>query len=94
VLTYNMTRLQSLPVDGPVCVTLNHSDRIDPKSILGRWTYHHPQFSLAGLAAQARRTEISGVRRTSYAGAYWFNGFHEDGVRSALEACRAFGVSL
>jgi predicted NAD/FAD-binding protein len=94
VLTYNMTRLQSLPIDEPLCVTLNRTATIDPKSILRSMTYHHPSFSLAGIAAQHRREEISGVNRTSYAGAYWFNGFHEDGVRSALEACKPFGAAL
>jgi predicted NAD/FAD-binding protein len=30
--------------------------------------------------------------RTSFCGAYWGNGFHEDGVNSALAVCRRFGV--
>ncbi len=42
-------------------------------------------------AARRRRDEISGRNRTSYVGAYWHNGFHEDGVRSAVEACRPLG---
>jgi uncharacterized protein len=94
VLTYDMTRLQSLPLPGPLCVTLNNTAAIDASAILRRFTYHHPQYSLEGVQAQAHREEISGVNRTSYAGAYWFNGFHEDGVRSALEACKPFGVGL
>ena len=40
----------------------------------------------AGLRAQARVQEISGMRRTHYCGAYWRWGFHEDGVASAHEA--------
>ena len=50
----------------------------------------HPVYTLAGAAAQARHAEISGKNRTGYAGAYWRNGFHEDGVVSALEAFQAF----
>jgi predicted NAD/FAD-binding protein len=50
----------------------------------------HPIYTLAGAAAQARHAEISGVNRTGFAGAYWRNGFHEDGVVSALEALKHF----
>ena len=54
----------------------------------------HPLFSLAGIAAQQRWDEINGVLDTWYCGAYWRNGFHEDGVNSALAVGRAFGESL
>ena len=50
-------------------------------------SYDHPVYTAAGVAAQARHAEISGVRRTHYCGAYWGWGFHEDGVVSALRAC-------
>jgi predicted NAD/FAD-binding protein len=87
-VTYNMNILQSL--DGPetFCVTLNRSEAIDPARILYRTTYHHPVFTAAGVKAQARRAEISGVNRTWYCGAYWSYGFHEDGVNSGLAAAR------
>jgi predicted NAD/FAD-binding protein len=87
-VTYNMNILQGL--DGPetFCVTLNRSEAIDPARILYRTTYHHPVFTAAGVKAQARRAEISGVNRTWYCGAYWSYGFHEDGVNSGLAAAR------
>jgi len=87
-VTYNMNILQGL--DGPetFCVTLNRSETIDPARILYRTTYHHPVFTAAGVKAQARRAEISGVNRTWYCGAYWSYGFHEDGVNSGLAAAR------
>ena len=44
----------------------------------------------AGVAAQRRHGEISGVNRTHYCGAWWRYGFHEDGVVSALDALRRF----
>ena len=53
--------------------------------------YHHPVYTPAGLAAQRRWDEVSGVRRTHYCGAYWGYGFHEDGVWSALRVCARFG---
>ena len=73
------------PGDTPIIVTLNAGDQIDPQQILRRIDYAHPVYTQATVAAQARWAEISGVEhRTWYCGAYWFNGFHEDGVRSAL----------
>ena len=69
-------------------MTLNRSAAIDPAKILYRTVYHHPVFTEAGVLAQARRNEISGVNRTWYCGAYWSYGFHEDGVNSGLAAGR------
>jgi predicted NAD/FAD-binding protein len=82
-LTYDMNILQSLPAGRPLLVTLNRTAAIDPAKILKRMTYHHPIYTPAAIAAQQRRGEISGVRRTYYCGAYWRYGFHEDGVASA-----------
>ncbi len=91
-VTYDMNRLQGLDAPVTFCVTLNESERIDPSKILRRIKYHHPIFTRRALGAQARHAEISGVqRRTHYAGAYWFNGFHEDGVRSALRVAGQLG---
>lgn len=89
VVTYHMNRLQGLTAPRELCVTLNHTEAIDPASILTRITYHHPVFSPAAIAAQQRHGEINGSRRTFYCGAYWGFGFHEDGVNSALTASRA-----
>ena len=49
---------------------------------------------LMGVSAQKRKREISGQNNTYYCGAYWHNGFHEDGVVSALDVCSQFGESL
>ncbi|MCH1929011.1 FAD-dependent oxidoreductase [Shewanella sp. A25] len=94
-VTYNMNILQRLPEDAPTfCVTLNQTALIDESKIIRRFNYAHPVFNEKSLAAQARREEISGHNRTHFAGAYWHNGFHEDGVRSALDVCAHFGVTL
>ena len=90
-VTYNMNILQRLESDTTFCVTLNDSDSIAPNKVLGRFTYAHPQFTLDGYAAQQRHADISGVNRTHFCGAYWRNGFHEDGVWSALRVARALG---
>lgn len=94
-VTYYMNRLQNFhhcPVD--FCVTLNKSADIDDSKVIRRFTYDHPVFTLEGMKAQRRHADISGRNRTHYCGAYWFNGFHEDGVVSALRVTDALGVSL
>ncbi len=91
VLTYNMNILQGIEAPETFCVTLNDSASINPHKILGRFTYDHPVFSLEGMAAQERWAEINGVQNTWYCGAYWRNGFHEDGVVSAQRVANAIG---
>jgi predicted NAD/FAD-binding protein len=92
VLTYNMNILQSITAPETFCVTLNNDAAIDPEKILRRFNYAHPVFTLASADAQQRWSEINGVNRTWFCGAYWRNGFHEDGVVSATRVCAALGV--
>lgn len=94
VLTYWMNLLQTITAPVDFCVTLNSPEAIDPKAVIRRLVYHHPVYSAAAFEMQKRRDEISGVNRTSYCGAYWSWGFHEDGVKSALAVCRQFGKGL
>ena len=94
LVTYCMNILQGIASDQPFLVSLNARHKIDPEKIIGEYNYTHPVYSVAGMEAQSRRNEISGVGRIHYCGAYWYNGFHEDGVRSALDIGEKFGVSL
>ena len=89
VVTYNMNILQGITAPETFCVTLNNSEAINPVKVLGRFSYDHPVFSIAGIAAQQRWDEINGRLNTWYCGAYWHNGFHEDGVVSALRVANA-----
>ena len=93
-VTYDMNILQGIESDTTFCVSLNQSAGINPDKVLARFTYAHPQFSLGAVAAQNRWAELDGVRHTHYCGAYWANGFHEDGVVSALRVAAAFGETL
>jgi predicted NAD/FAD-binding protein len=93
-VTYHMNRLQSLDADREICVTLNRSEQIRREHVIASFVYDHPVFTRAGEAAQRRWAEIDGADRTSYCGAYWGWGFHEDGVRSALCACARLGGAL
>ena len=77
-----MNRLQTLEASSEFCVTLNHTDAIDPDKVIRTIPYAHPVYTAQGQAAQQRHHEISGQNRTHYCGAYWGWGFHEDGVKS------------
>jgi predicted NAD/FAD-binding protein len=92
-LTYNMNILQRLDSRHTWCVTLNRGDAIDPRRVVRRIVYHHPLFTPAGVAAQARQRELN-VARTYFCGAYWRYGFHEDGVQSACDALAHFAENL
>jgi predicted NAD/FAD-binding protein len=94
-VTYYMNHLQRLRADRDFCVTLNRTEAIDPAKIIRKISYSHPVFTPAGVAVQSEHPSISGMaNRTHYCGAYWGWGFHEDGVVSALRACKPFGVTL
>ena len=88
-LTYNMNILQGLDAPRPFLVTLNRGDAIDPARVIARMGYEHPLFTPAAVAAQARQAELN-RGATFYCGAYWRNGFHEDGVASAMAALQHF----
>ncbi|MFH0342924.1 MAG: NAD(P)/FAD-dependent oxidoreductase [Chromatiales bacterium] len=91
-VSYCLNLLQGIQSPEPFVVTLNRTGAIDPDKVLRRMRYHHPAYTHASVAAQARKAEIQGMRRTWFAGAYWGWGFHEDGIRSAVDVARALGV--
>lgn len=93
VVTYNMNILQGINAPETFCVTLNNTAAINPHKIIGQFQYDHPVFSLEGMAAQQRWSEINGVSDTWFCGAYWHSGFHEDGVVSALRVANSIGAS-
>jgi len=95
MVTYHMNKLQNFD-DAPddFMVTLNRTAEIAPGKIIEKYDYAHPVFTMDGIRAQQRHHEISDINRTHYCGAYWFNGFHEDGVNSALRVAEAFGIKL
>lgn len=81
-LTYNMNILQRLHTRHTYLVTLNQD--VDEEHVLQTFTYNHPVFTQGAMRSQQRWQEISGKNRSHFCGAYWFNGFHEDGVKSGF----------
>ncbi|NGP54241.1 FAD-dependent oxidoreductase [Thioalkalivibrio sp. XN8] len=88
-VTYHMNILQSLPARTQFLVTLNPTMDIDPAQVIREIDYQHPVYTPEGVAAQQRRSELMGVNRSFYCGAWWSYGFHEDGVKSGLVAAAA-----
>ncbi|MFD4230739.1 NAD(P)/FAD-dependent oxidoreductase [Streptomyces sp. NPDC058545] len=91
-VSYDMNRLQRLPVGEPHIVTLNADGRVDESTVLARMVYEHPVFTPRSVAAQRELPSLA-TSVTAFAGAYHGWGFHEDGCRSGAEAARALGVS-
>jgi predicted NAD/FAD-binding protein len=93
-VTYNMNLLQGLETDKTYCVSLNQTGNIDSARIIRKFNYHHPLFQPGRQLAQSRHAQLIRHKGLSFCGAYWGYGFHEDGVRSALAVCAAFGQDL
>lgn len=88
-VTYNMNILQGIKAPHTFCVSLNPTQPIDPAKVLRRFEYHHPQFGPDCLHAQQQRLLLNGSNRSWFCGAWSYNGFHEDGIRSALDVIAA-----
>ena len=87
-LHYLINRLQPLPWQQPVLVSLNPARDIDPAKILGEFDYAHPVFDQAAVEAQAQMPLFQGQQNRYYAGAWMGYGFHEDGLKAGLAAAR------
>jgi predicted NAD/FAD-binding protein len=88
-LHYLLNRLQRIPFEQPVVVSLNPLQAIDPATIVGEYDYAHPVFDLGAIEAQKRLPLLQGQKHTWYAGAWTGYGFHEDGLKSGLQVGRA-----
>jgi predicted NAD/FAD-binding protein len=92
-VTYNMNMLQSLESERTFCVTLNDNGRIHPENVIQTFRYSHPIFGINRKRMQLRHHELIGHKQTSFCGAYWGNGFHEDGVKSGLAVAETLSGS-
>lgn len=88
-VTYWMNRLQNIPENDPLFVSLNPVRAVREDRIYDEVTFRHPVFDQAALRAQDRLAAIQGRNRTWFAGAYLRHGFHEDGFASAVRVTNA-----
>ncbi len=91
-VTYWMNRLQNLPDDDPLFVTLNPATPLPEERVYDETEFRHPVFDAGAIGAQEGITAIQGENRTWFAGAWLRNGFHEDGIASAMRVARGMGV--
>jgi uncharacterized protein len=90
-VTYWMNRLQKIPADTPLFVTLNPPGHPRPGTLCHSESYDHPIFDTAAIAAQGRLWQLQGVKRTWFCGAYFGSGFHEDGLQAGLAVAEELG---
>jgi len=93
-LHYLINRLQPLPWQQPVVVSLNPGREPDPQRVIGEYDYAHPVFDAAAIAAQRRLGQIQGRSHLWFAGAWTRYGFHEDGLMSGLAVADALRPRL
>lgn len=91
-LSYWMNRLQSLPKEHDLFVTLNATNEPDPALTIASFDYEHPYFDKASFEAQKKVDDIQGRGGIWYAGAWLGWGFHEDGLKSGLRVADALGA--
>jgi predicted NAD/FAD-binding protein len=92
-LTYYMNRLQSINSRHHFCVSVNLMEQINQNSIIKRLKYAHPCLNLEAIKVQQQQKIINGKNNTYYVGSYWGHGFHEDGIKSAVDTCKLLGVA-
>jgi predicted NAD/FAD-binding protein len=94
-VTYHMNILQRIKAPETFLVSLNMDHLIDPKKVIKSVKYSHPVYNLSAVKSQKRWKEVSNLEnKIHFCGAYWGNGFHEDGVKSALMVTSNFGMGL
>ena len=93
-VTYYMNHLQRLDAREHYCVTLNPWKPVHPRKVIREMLYTHPMYAFESMATQKELPSLNGKRNTYFCGAYFGNGFHEDGTRSAVEMARGFGIEL
>lgn len=93
-VSYLINKLQPLPFQTPVVVTLNSFKAPDPQTVIAQFDYDHPVMDTTLIEAQQQLPAIQGHRRTWFCGAWCGYGFHEDGLRSAIAVANDFGVPI
>jgi predicted NAD/FAD-binding protein len=93
-LTYYLNRLQRLDDETDYLVSLNPSIEPAPDTVIRRMSYTHPVYTRESVATQNDLPRLNGVNRTHFCGAYFGNGFHEDGLASAVAVADDLGVSF
>lgn len=93
-VSYWMNRLQGLPTEKPILVTLNPLREPAPANVIRRERYFHPRYDARAMDAQEHLWSLQGTHRTWFCGAYFGAGFHEDGLQAGLAVAEALGGAM
>jgi predicted NAD/FAD-binding protein len=93
-LTYHLNRLQRLDEDREFMVSLNPVREPASETVIRRMSYTHPIYTRESVATQDDLPRLNGGSRTHFCGAYFGNGFHEDGFASAVAVADGLGVTF
>lgn len=91
-LTYWMNSLQPWLKGQDMMVTLNSNRPIREDLIWDEVSLRHPVYDLEAIAAQEAAAAMNGSNRTWFCGAWMKNGFHEDGLSSALDVVHSLNA--
>ena len=89
-VTYWLNLLQNLNTDKNYFLTLNPIQSIEPEKVIKKVIFTHPYFNLKNTNLQKDLKLLQGKNRTWFCGSYFGYGFHEDGLKSALEVVKLF----
>ena len=93
-VTYWMNRLQSLDARKQLFVSLNPANKPRDEHIFAEADYQHPIFNLSAIKAQRNLASIQGTDNIYYCGAWTANGFHEDGLKSAVSTALSLDIDV
>jgi predicted NAD/FAD-binding protein len=89
-VTYWLNKLQNLKCEKNYFLTLNPIVDVSKESLIKTVNFTHPYFNTNTLKYQNNLLEIQGKKRTWYCGSYFGYGFHEDGLKSAINLVKIF----
>lgn len=93
-VSYLINKLQPLMTEVPVIVTLNPHKAVSADKIYRIIHYTHPLFDTNAIDAQKNLKSIQGLQNMFFVGAWGGYGFHEDGLKSAVEVCKLTGLEI
>lgn len=93
-VTYWMNLLQNFETPKPILVSLNPPRPPKSDTVWQRMTYDHPVFNQAAMAAQKELPSLQGKKHCWFTGSYFGYGFHEDGLKSAVDLAKTWGLPL
>ncbi len=93
-VTYWMNLLQNIDKKYPTFVTLNPIHPIPKEHIFDEHVFYHPVYSQDAITSQEHIVSLQGKQNTWFCGAHLRNGFHEDGLASAVNVAKGLGVEI